>query len=130
MKFLNTCIDTVLILPHFCMAERHNYYLRKGGKTDSVQIPVDIQISDDNEFMNGLLNGQNGNKIQASSSDSSDNELDFNELANSDEEESDTNVTQEPGSSRSDTNSAASASNAMHMSNGSDIQNEINAKNP
>ena len=107
------------------MAERHQYFLRKGGRQESVQIPVDIQISDDTDFMNGMLNGEN--QVDSQSTDGSESELDFDELVNSDEEMSDVNVDQNSSTSRAG-QSGSFVEQSPEKASGSEVQNQINLK--
>ena len=107
------------------MAERHQYFLRKGGRQESVQIPVDIRISDDTDFMNVVLNGEK--QVDNQSSDSSDSELDFDELVNSDQEMSDENMDQNASSSRTGP-SDSFMEQSPEKATGSEVQNQINLK--
>ena len=53
--------------------EKKKYNLRS-AKTESLQMPIQVQLSDDNDFMTNLLG--NSSFTQQSSDSSSDSELD------------------------------------------------------
>ena len=99
------------------MAEVPNQYNLRSSKTDLIYLPVQLQLSDDSQFMAQLVKQQE-NSVQVSNSDSSDSELNCSDLVQSDDE---TNNTKNP-------NVSNVASNFSDKQSTSVSQDTINAQ--
>ena len=73
------------------MAEVPKQYNLRSSKTDPTHLPVQLQLSDDSQFMAQLVKQQE-NSVQVSDSDSSDSELNCSDLVQSDHETNNTKI--------------------------------------
>ena len=101
------------------MAEVPKQYNLRSSKTDPIHPPVQLQLSDDSQFMAQLVKQQE-NSVQVSDSDSSDSELNCSDLVQSDDE---TNNTKNPNVSNVDSNFSDKQSTSISVS-----QDTINAQ--
>ena len=101
------------------MAEVSKQYNLRSSKTDPIHVPVQLQLSDDSQFISQLMKQQE-NSVQVSDSNSSASDLNCSDLVQSDDETSN-------GKSKNDSSSDSVVSDKQNPST-SVSQDMINAQ--
>ena len=82
-----TLYTAVLVVSLFTgMAEVSKQYNLRSSKTDPIHVPVQLQLSDDSQFISQLMKQQE-NSVQVSDSNSSASDLNCSDLVQSDDKQ-------------------------------------------